>query len=82
MSHLSKCNVIESSEDEPRVKRLNERRQKVEKSISDEIGDQEPKDGLEIYKGNLHPSDDDNTIKVQHFDLSYKNVHTIYGHGI
>ena len=64
MSHLSKCNVIESSEDEQRVKRLREKRQKQDSSINDEIGDQEPKDGLEIFKGDLHPSDDDNTIKV------------------
>ena len=72
MSHLSKCNVIESSEDEQRVKRLREKRQKLDKSINDEIGDQEPKDGLQIYKGDLHLSDDDNTIKVFHFDLAYE----------
>ena len=72
MTHLSKCNVIESSEDEQKVKRLREKRQKLDKSINDEIGDQEPKDGLEIYKGDLHLSDDDNTIKVFHFDLAYE----------
>ena len=72
MSHLSKCNVIESSEEEQKVKRLREKRQKLDKSINDEIGDQEPKDGLEIYKGDLHPSDDDNTIKVFHFDHTYE----------
>ena len=72
MSHLSKCNVIESSEDEQRVKRLREKRQKLDKSINDEIRDREPKDGLEIYKGDLHLSDDDNTIKVFHFDLTYE----------
>ena len=71
MSHLSKCNIIESSEDEQRVKRLREKRQKLEKSINDEIGDQDPKDGLEINRADLHPSDDDNTTKVLHFDLAY-----------
>ena len=79
MSHLSKCNIIESSEDEQRVKRLREKRQKLETSINDEIGDQEPKDGLQIYKGDSHPSDDDNTIKVLHFDLAYKKyTHQIW----
>ena len=78
MSHLSKCNVIESSEDEQRVKRLRETRQKLEKSINDEIRDQGLKGGLEVYKSDLHPSDDDNTIKVLHFDFAIKN----YGHGI
>ena len=72
MSHLSKCNVIESSEDEQRVKRLRERRQKLEKSKNDEIEDQELKEGLEVYKGDLHPPDDDDTIKVLHFDFVYK----------
>ena len=78
MSHLSKCNVIESSEDEQKVKRLREKRQKLDQSINDEIGDQEPKEGLEIYNGDLHLSDPDNTIKVFDFDLAYeKRTHLL-----